>query len=171
MKNLLLVFVGIIIGGIGVYFLNPTIINPNWQNIKVLKPRPVEKARRMIDNLYTFLSDSNNDPKSLFRRSFAISANDIKGLLTKHPEAELIRIYPALDIDSKNKKTLTFILMTADSQGTLIWDKDPSQANVDQDEIQDYFEPCPPDCGKTSNEIIEETKWTQYAQKIPSLAK
>ena len=113
-------------------------------------------------NFHSYLSNKG-DLGSLFRRSYAISASDIKSLLSKHIDADMIRIYPALDKDKRGKFMLTFVLMAQNHDGKMLWDVESPQ-NEAQIDIQDQFEPCPDDCGH--NELLTEEEWNKITKRI-----
>lgn len=168
MKNSVLsLLFGVLIGGILVYFLKPSGDGGNFTPIKVLGPTPALKAKNMIINLYSELSKSDlKSVKELFRKSYVINANDIRSILTKYPDADSVRIYPALGEDDNKVKMLSFILMIQEN-GRMIWDSALPNDSA-QNEIQDQWGPCPNRC-PLSNELIDEKEWGIIYKEFPHL--
>jgi hypothetical protein len=154
MKNLILVLAGIIVGGIAVYFLKPEKEIPNFTDWKVF-PTSADIARAMITDFYRAKNSTTIDFKSLFRRSYRISANDVRKLLALDSDAaDSLRIYPAYKLDRKGKAMISFVLMAQNKDSKMIWKNNIPGV---QDYIQDQFEPCPDDCG-VSNELFLDWK-------------
>jgi hypothetical protein len=170
MKNSMLsLLFGVLIGGLLVFFLKPSGGGGSFTPITVLGPTPATEAKSMILNLYSELSrtDINLDSvRKLFRKSYIINANDIRGILIKYPNADFVRIYPALGKDDNDVKMLSFILMIQE-KGRMIWDGNSLNPKK-QDEIQDQWGPCPNRC-PTSNELIIEDEWKIFYKEFPHL--
>lgn len=120
-------------------------------------------AKQMIEGLYVALKDPKTDILAFFRRSYALSFDDLKALMSSVEGSEnqstKLRIYPA----SRNDETgehLSLILMV-EQNGKMIWDS--TQPDLAQAEIQDQLFPCPTIC-PGGGDLFTEEEWIEMTE-------